>query len=439
MNQADITKSKLNQAISEVAALRGSYSDDFRHFTRSRKLPLETLIKLILGMTGGTLARELHAAGVEIYPSSFVERRKQLSYDCFRDIMQYFNKSCDDPETLKGYRLFSVDGSTIPLPRNPKSENYYVSDANPKGWNNVHANLLFDILNQIFVDCHIGEGHKSHDEQGALYSLIYKRRFHQPTILLLDRGYESYNSITHLRNIPNLFFVLRVKQDRSALRPIRALPMEELDCNLEWTIITRQTNEAKQKGWIFLQTGSKKGKTNSPNTKITRWDFGHIDPYPMQCRVVRFKLDTGEFETLMTNLPQDEFSVSDLKELYAMRWKIETNIRFWKYAIGALAIHSRTDEFILQEVFAHLTMFNFCTRICRNITAEPKKNVKHERKINLTMGIYLCKRFFQTADADGEKLIEEIKKHTEPVRPNRADKRNLKVKTFSGFTYRIPS
>lgn len=441
MNYADKLKDKLSQSISETVSKRGSYSGDIRNFTRNRKLPMETVIKLLLTMTGGTLSRELYDAGLEIVSSSFVDRRKQIGYSCFREVMQQFNNLCNDPATIKNYRLWAIDGSTVPLPRNPSSNNHYKSETNTKGWNNTHANLLLDIPNKVFVDCYMGESaedsRKAHDEQGALYALIYKRKITQPTILVLDRGYEGYNTLAHLQNIPNLFFVLRVKND--GLRPVRELPMEELDHDLTWTITTRQTNEAKENAWIFLQTGSKKGKTNSPKTRITRWDFDHIDPYPMKCRAVRFKLDTGDFETLLTNLPRDKFSIVDLKEIYAMRWRIEVSIRFWKYPIGALALHSRTDELILQELYAHLTMFNFCQRICREIQVPQKPGNKYRYEIDKTMGIYLCKKFFREPDFDGEKLIHDISRYVQPVRPNRADERNLKTKSFAGFPYRIPS
>lgn len=257
---------------------------------------------------------------------------------------------------------------------------------------------------------------------------------------MLDRGYESCSSIFHLSSINNLFYVLRVKND--GLRPVRELPLEEeLDCDdLRWTVTRRQTNEAKLKNWIYLSTGSIKGKTNSPNTRITRFDFPpNQDTVPMQCRAVRFMLTSGQYETLLTNLPREEFSISDLKELYAMRWKIEVNVRFWKYAVGALALHSRTDKLILQELYAHLTMFNFCQRICREIEIPPKPGNKYKYEIDRTMAIYLCKKFFRDPNFSGEKLIQDIKRYTQPVRPNRADERNLKVKTFPGFPYRIPS
>ncbi len=443
-NHAEELRDKLNQAITKTVNSRGDFADDIRHFTRNRKLPLEELVKFMLTMTGGTLARELYDADIDIAPSSFVEQRKRIGYLAFRKIFERFNDLCDDPATLNGYKVWAVDGSTVPLPRNESSKNHYKSDSNPKGWNNTHANLMYSILDHVFVDVNIGDGEidsrKAHDEQGALYSLIYRRKFQDRTIVLLDRGYESYSSIFHLSRISNLFYVLRVKND--GLRPVRELPLEEeLDCDdLRWTVTRRQTNEAKLKNWIYLSTGSIKGKTNSPNTRITRFDFPpNQDTVPMQCRAVRFMLTSGQYETLLTNLPREEFSISDLKALYALRWKIETNVRFWKYATGALALHSRTDELIMQELYAHLTMFNFCQRICREIEIPQKPGNKYEYKIDMTMAIYLCKKFFRDPNFSGEKLIQDIKRYTQPVRPNRADDRNLKVKSFSGFPYRIPS
>ena len=53
------------------------------------------------------------------------------------------------------------------------------------------------------------------------------------------------------------------------------------------------------------------------------------------------------------------------------------------------------------------------------------------------MAIFLCKEFFRDPNGDAEKLVQEIAMYTEPVRPGRADQRNIKVKGFIGFTYRV--
>ena len=358
-NYADNIKVKLNQAIADTLACRGSYSNDIRHFTRTRQMPMETVARLMLGMSGGSLALELHKAGIDITPSGFIQQRDKISSTCFHDILLRFNKMCESDDTARfkdKFLLWAVDGTTIPTPRNPTSQ-FYVN-SNPTGFCNIHANVVHDLLNKIHVDCYIGR-----DEQGALYSLVYRRRYDIPTILVLDRGYESYNTIAHLSNIsPNFFFVLRVKTDSTAaLKPIKALPLETFDKDESTFITTRQRNIDKEHGYIFLQTGSKKGKQNSPKTRITRWDFSHINPYPLNFRVVRFPIGNS-YETLVTNLDRADVSIKELEYLYHMRWGIETSFRFLKTCVGLAYLHSKKDDALLSELFSHLTMSNFCFR-----------------------------------------------------------------------------
>jgi len=195
-NYANELKQKLQQSIDETVSTRGSYSDAVQSFSRHRKLPLTELITFMLTMTGGTLARELYDAGIGMAVSSFIESRKRLGYLAFCKILKKFNALCADTATFRTYKIWSIDGSTLPCPRNKNSKNYYTSEANPAGYRNIHANICYDVLNQVVIDVDVGEGdsRRSHDEQGSLYTLVYKRKFHQPTILLLDRGYEGYNT-----------------------------------------------------------------------------------------------------------------------------------------------------------------------------------------------------------------------------------------------------
>ena len=53
------------------------------------------------------------------------------------------------------------------------------------------------------------------------------------------------------------------------------------------------------------------------------------------------------------------------------------------------------------------------------------------------MGIYLCKQFLSHPGADGAQLMRDIARYTEPVRPGWQDQRNLKIKSFPGFVYRV--
>lgn len=216
------------------------------------------------------------------------------------------------------------------------------------------------------------------------------------------------------------------------MREVAKLPMMELDCTIRPTITTTQTNADKKGGYIHLQV-PKKSKANS-KTRRGRWDFP--SPYPMKLRICRFLLDNGEFETVATSLPRS-FSLDDIRELYHLRWGIETAFRDWKYTLGLVNLHGKSDAFAEQEIYASLTAFNFASRVCREVVIRQPKNGVYAYKVNFKMAVMLCKEFLRTPNADGEKLLEEIARHTVPIRPNRQDERNLKVKGFAGFVYRV--
>lgn len=46
-----------------------------------------------------------------------------------------------------------------------------------------------------------------------------------------------------------------------------------------------------------------------------------------------------------------------------MRWGIETSFSELKYIVGLVNMHCKKEEFAKQEIFARLTMYNFCERI----------------------------------------------------------------------------
>ncbi len=423
----------LDMAIAGTVIQRGEFVNDMGEFTRKRKLPLETTIKLLLSMDGGSLKKELYDSGISVTPSAFVQQRSKISSNLFRQILQDFNHNCTDTATYKGYRVLAVDGTCINMARNPKSESFVSYEGNPKGYNQMHLNPLYDVCSKTYFDCVIQPQPKA-DEIGALIEMLYKNDFDGKNLIVADRGYESYNVFAHLLNHGGVDFLIRVKQDKTAMREIKKLPMMQLDTDVSFTITTSQTNEDKRENRIFLQTGSKKGKTNSPNTRITRWDFP--SPYPMKFRVVRFMLDTGEYETLATSLPRS-FTIEDMKELYHMRWGIETSFRELKYCIGLVNLHGKKDEFVKQEIYSALTMYNFCNRISNAVVIEQKDTNIYEYKVNFTMAIYLCKQFYKNQNADSAKLIQDIARYTEPIRLGRKDERNLKAKSFAGFTYRV--
>ena len=83
------------------------------------------------------------------------------------------------------------------------------------------------------------------------------------------------------------------------------------------------------------------------------------DFYEISFRIVRLQTDSGNTETLITNLDLDRFPLAALKALYARRWGIETSFRSLKYAVGLIHLHAKKPDLVLQEVFASFLIFNF--------------------------------------------------------------------------------
>ncbi|MBQ2829424.1 MAG: IS4 family transposase [Oscillospiraceae bacterium] len=427
MSSANQINAALDYAIISAIAK----CDRGKDFSRKSALSRDTIIRLLIGAEGGSLDKILHAAGIKVTASAVSQRRAQIDPAVFRAVFDNFISACADSELFRGYRLLAVDGTTISLPRNPTSASFVQHDGIPKGVNQLHVTPLYDILGRIFADVVIQPEPKK-DEIGALIAMLQRSDFDQKTLIIADRGFESYNLIAHLLEKPNTDFLIRVKQSHSAMREVAKLPMMEVDCSIGFTITTTQTNEDKEKHYIHLQV-PKKSKAGS-KTRRGRWDFP--SPYPMRFRICRFLLDNGEFETVATSLPSS-FTLEDIKILYHLRWGIETGFRDLKYTLGLINLHGKSDAFAQQEIYASLIAFNFASRVCREVIVRQPKDGVYAYKVNFKMAVMLCKEFLRTPKADGEKLLREIARYAVPIRPNRQDERNLKVKGFAGFVYRV--
>lgn len=431
----EILKQELDEAISiAIDKYKEEYGELKKsNFSRKRVLTRETMIKLPLSFGGGSLNKELHEAGINVTASAFSQQRDKLSSMLFEEVFEQFNNIHHDTKTYKGYKVLAVDGTTVNMPRNPKSDTFVTYDGNPKGYNQYHVNPLYDVLNKTYQHCVI-QPQPQQDEVGALTFMLQWYNFTEKTLIVADRGYESYNVFCHLMNTPNVDFLIRVKQNNSAMREIKKLPMMELDTDVSFVISTTQTKFDKENNHILLQVQKNKDRIYSPKTNAGRWDFP--SPYPMKFRVVRILLDTGEYETLATSLPRS-ITPSEIKELYHARWGIETAFRELKYGIGLVNLHSKKSDSVRQEIFAAMTMSNFCSRIASTIVMKQKKDNMYEYKVNMKMAIYLCKKFYRMENADANQLMHDIAKYTEPIRQGRSDERNLKAKSFVGFVYRV--
>lgn len=157
--------------------------------------------------------------------------------------------------------------------------------------------------------------------------------------------------------------------------------------------------------------------------------------YRLHFRIVRFPISADTYETVLTNLDMKSYPAEKLKQLYALRWGIETAFRDLKYTIGMLHFHSKKVMCIQQEIYAQLIMYNFSEMITSHVVIKKKKR-KHIYKANFAVATHMCRLFYRnkTTSPDLETIIA---KNLVPIRPDRHRDRHLNPRIFRGFLYRV--
>lgn len=427
-NSIESVDSALTKAISYVSQNIGCYvTNPGIDFSRHRNLTDEVLIRFLIQFQAKSINSELCDYFLNQSPptpSAFCQQRAKLDPEALARVFHLFSDTAPIPNTWKGYQILACDGSDINIPYNPSdSETFMQSDPSVKGYNQLHLNALYDVLNGIYTNVMIDTRHKSH-ESGALIEMYEHFMPERPSILTADRGYERYELLAFL--IENsLLFAIRVK-DIESNGILSGLNLSDSEFDIDVTrILTRsQTKEIKEnrEKYTFLPS----------NVNFRYIDFDH-ETYELKLRVVRFKIADDTYECLVTNLPREEFSPSDLKDLYHLRWSEEGSFRKLKYDVGMIYFHSRKQSNVRQEIYAALILYNY-TQLLINAVPVEKEN-KYVYKANFATAVTNARLFFKRL-IDQREIIKRIKNFLIPIRPGRKSKRSIKGQSAKLFLYR---
>lgn len=430
-------KKSLNKCIDDISAHPEVYAKNpSKDFIRNRKLPFDQMIKCILAMSGKSLNGELmdyFNMNISMPTvSAFVQQRDKINYCTFEKLFHSFTNAIDEQNLYKGFRLLAVDGSDLHVPSNRKeTESFYQNSKGYKPFNLLHLNVLYDLNRNIYTDA-IVQPIKYRNEHKAFVTMIDRDDLSIPTIYIADRGYESYNNIAHVME-KGQKFLIRVKDvDRFGI--VSKLPLpdnEEFDVSVSVELTRSQTKDTKNSNLKFISHTSPFDFLPKTSRKSI-----FVPPYHMTFRVTRFKLTDDKYEVLITNLSQEEFTVDELKNIYAMRWGIETSFRNLKYSLSLMLFHSKKTEYILQEIFARLTMYNFSQLIISHIIVKQKKR-KHSYRINFSVSVHICRKFF-LKNISPSKLETLLLHHLLPIRQGLTNPRKAHARVAASFLYRIP-
>lgn len=434
---ANVLKEKLTFLIREMSVAPAPYvKNPESDFTRKKKLPFETVMHLLISMGGNSLYKELlEAQGYNVNTattSAFVQQRNKILPAAMEFLFHAFTQSYADIKDYRGYRLLAIDGSDLHIATDPSDKDtYFQSQPNTKGYNLLHLNAVYDLCNRLYVDALV-QPKRQLNEGKALAAMVDRSPIQGKTIVIADRGYESYNNFAHLDR-KGWNYIIRVKDLGSSgiLSSLRLPVSGEFDQDVHLTLTRKQTKEAKARpGHKFLPTNSTFDFLDSHENMV----------YPMSFRVVRFVLPSGAYETVITNLSTAEFPPYELRCIYNMRWGIETSFRALKYTVGLTNFHAKRQASIAQEIFARMIMYNFAEMMTSHVVIT-QIDKRYPYQVNFTVAVHVCRHFLRSRGDDPLPDVEAlIRKNILPIRSVRQGQENtrkIRYKSAVSFVYRV--
>ena len=427
---AGVVRRILHETIEKLSnSIDQYYVDPSKPLTGSERSKFRSLLLYVMGGLNCQSAETSTVSykGEEQNPSTVLALRKKIKPEAFQFLFEEFTKGLRASNalaplfrTLFGYIIAAVDGSDINMIRNGEDEKTTKKNGkDKKSYNQIHLNCIYDCLNAIYLTALFADqGKTCSGERAALYEMVkgLSKEIIDKMILTADRGYESHEAFARLV-LSGVRFVLRVKSTESngVLKLFKGL--EEYGDNFQV--------------WIRYRICRKELHEYDGDPYTIKRDFDFLPedkPLELKLRVLQFRLSSGELETLVTNMPSWELSPYHLYCIYSIRWRIELSYRMLKYQTSVCQLHSTTHEYVRQELWGKLVMFNFSSFIMSHTTI-PETKRKHPRKyayaVKHSRGTVLCRRLM-AGDISLEYFSTKLVQRLQPIRPGRSYPRNVR-------------
>ena len=422
--------------------IRGS---NFSAFTRNRKVSVFPLMLQMFNQKGKTQLSEI----IDLYENlgeplnistvGFYKARmkfnpfaiKLMSKDFISDI---YDKENESMVKLNGYIVTAIDGSDINVPTTKENvEIYGRASGNPKNDVNNYPtmaklSLIYDCINNCVFDSEVGEYKHSERDFALAHIEALKTMLKEKTITIFDRGYFSIKLVDKMVE-NNQKFLFRLK--KSDLKKYSNQVQLKEDKTFNITYDRNNTNDYRE---------DKKLRNKIINTTY-------------KLRIVKVPITSSETqetyeEILLTNLKEDEFDLNALKELYRLRWRVETVYNTLKNKMKIEEFSGKRSTIILQDIFSCIWLNNIIILRIIEINEEneiPDNRYKYKMKHNVNVAIGLVKSCFVRSiiriDKDEatryfEECTNMINKHLVPIRMGRNFKRgNTKNKSRMSYRY----
>jgi hypothetical protein len=399
-------------------------------FTRQRKLTYQRTVFLLINMLKRSIAVELEdffetciSDATSCTKAAFTLQRKKLKplfFTIWNDLLVlcFYDYYGDAVKKWNNFILIAVDGSTSHLMNKDSVKSHFGTHGNHFVEVPMAGVMKFyDVLNKITIFSKIypiAIGEKTIVAENI-------EKFPANSLSIYDRGFPSFSLMYLLINQESTrHFVMRCKQcfNREVSDFMQS---SENDLTIELLPNNRAIHKMKEYGFVVFKKTS------------------------IRVRMVKVVLSTGEIEVLLTNLYDNEiYTRSCFKELYFMRWGIETSYGHDKNVLQMEQFSGHTVCSIEQDFYASIFVSNLQAIIekqCDAFVETKNKERKLEYKINKSVSTgYMKHKIVLLFMYDDTKIIllklqKLFEKNLEPVRSERNYPRR-RSKTKSNGKYR---
>ncbi len=291
-----------------------------------------------------------------------------------------------DYQTYKGLRILAIDGSRIHLPTNNDTRAVFgVVPYRNQGYaqgerSTARASVLYDVLNEVALDAQLAPFKTYEGDLAGLHLL----KVCANDLIIYDRGYCAFQTMAQVAET-KADFLIRCHDS-------------------SFTIInTMLKGEGPDDSIVTLP---------APQNFIKQKKNVHL-PHSITVRFVRVTLDTGEYEVLATSLlDQQRYARKDFKDLYWLRWGVETFYGRLKTHLDLENFSGVSSEAILQDFHAAILLMGL-ESILTDDTDETlaTKQTIHKQKTNKALTFNAIKhRAFELFldDTPPDVVIDEL-------------------------------
>ena len=303
-----------------------------KDFSRKRKIGPKEIIEYNLNKKGLSSKMEkynfLRITDYEdISSPGLLKQREKLNPEVFKYLNEgtlniFYNECKDEVKTYKGYVLVAVDGSDFEIPNTKTTKKEYSVLMKNDECARATVSTMFDVLNGYVIDTLIRPYRTSEIEMEKEHLRNSKKIIKEQKIIRIkDRNYRSIEDF-YYSNKNDEKYITRL-QDKVYKKYIDR--MKENDEIIE---IEYQYDRVRYY------------KTRNPELYK---DLKKKEP--IKVRIVKIELENGTKEILATNLGK-EFTSEDIKEIYKLRWGIETMYHTVKESLKICAITSSKKQLL---------------------------------------------------------------------------------------------